>query len=83
MTSEFASVTSHVISNPKKAIAMFSWLKKNPIKALEKQYSDQLVVARDFQRKGDLRQFAVENEKAEKLLARLQQLESDAVTSTA
>jgi len=66
----------------KKAMNMFDWLKRNPIKALEKQYSDQLVVARDFQRKGDLRQFAVENAKAEELLARLQQLEREAATST-
>ena len=78
MTSEFASVTSHVISNPKKAIVMFGWLKKNPIEALEKQYSDQLIVARDFQRKGDLRQFAVETAKAEKLLNRIEQLKSEA-----
>jgi ABC-type Fe3+-hydroxamate transport system substrate-binding protein len=59
---------------------MFRWFKADPIKVLEKQYAAQLVVARDTQRKGDMRQFAVETEKAEELLARIQQLESDAAT---
>lgn len=62
-----------------KAIVMFGWLKKDPIKALEEQYADQLVVALDFQRKGDLRQFALETEKAEGLLDRIQQLKSEKV----
>lgn len=56
---------------------MFSWFKTDPIKVLEKQYAAQLVVARDTQRKGDMRQFALETEKAEELLARIKQLETD------
>ena len=60
---------------------MFAWLKKDPIKALEQQYSDQLVVALEFQRKGDLRQFAVETEKAEQLLGRIEELKGDAAVS--
>ena len=60
---------------------MFAWLKKDPIKALEQQHSDQLVVALEFQRKGDLRQFAVETEKAEQLLGRIEELKGDAAVS--
>ncbi|MHC4878962.1 MAG: DUF6435 family protein [Planctomycetota bacterium] len=62
---------------------MFGWFNKNPITALEKEYANQLVVARDTQRRGDMRQFALETEKAEMLLARIRQLESESATRAA
>jgi hypothetical protein len=72
---------SSTFSIPTKVTVMFGWLKKNPLKALEEQYAAQLVVARDTQRKGDMRQFAVETEKAEELLARIRELESESETA--
>ena len=46
---------------------MFGWLKSDPLKKLQKQHSDLLSKAVDFQRKGDLKTYSEMMAQAEKL----------------
>jgi hypothetical protein len=56
---------------------MFSWFKKDPIKALEKQYLKALEEARDIRRQGDVKAAAAKEEEAEALLKQMEALEKE------
>lgn len=53
---------------------MFGLFKKDPIKALEKEYKAILVKARDTQRSGDLKAYAVLITKSEEILKKMEAL---------
>lgn len=51
---------------------MFKLFKKDPVKALEKQYEKMMEEAMHIQRSGDLKLYAVKIEEAEKLLKEIE-----------
>jgi hypothetical protein len=54
---------------------MFGLFKKDPLKDLRQQYEKMLEEARDLQRKGDIKGFALKTEAAEKLMDQIQELQ--------
>ena len=46
---------------------MFKWLRKDPLKALQRSYENQLKLARDLQRKGDVQGCSAATAKAEEI----------------
>lgn len=55
---------------------MFSFLSKNPVKKLTKQYNDMLEQAMLAQRKGDIRSYSELTEKTEKIAQQISALEN-------
>lgn len=55
---------------------MFSFLRKNPVKKLEKQYLLLMEEARDLQRSGDLRAYAQKLDEAEALQDKIANLKA-------
>lgn len=53
---------------------MFGLFKKDPVKKLEKEYEQLMTKARDVQRSGDLRAYAVMIEESESILAKIDEL---------
>lgn len=53
---------------------MFGFFKKDPVKKLEKKYLQLMEKARDIQRSGDLRKFALVQEEAEAIAAKIEEL---------
>lgn len=53
---------------------MFGLFKKDPIKKLEKEYEQLMSKARDVQRSGDLRAYAVMIEDSENILKKIDEL---------
>lgn len=53
---------------------MFGWLRSNPKKKLESQYSQKLEQARDVQRNGDIQGYATLMAEAETILQKIDQL---------
>ncbi len=53
---------------------MFGLFKKDPIKKLEKEYEQLMSKARDVQRSGDLRAYAVMIEESENILTKIDEL---------
>jgi len=54
---------------------MFGLFKKDPAKKLEKEYERLMERARDMQRSGDLRAYAVLIEESETILSKIDKLE--------
>ena len=54
---------------------MFSWLKADPAKKLEKAYKEKLEQAMQAQRNGDIRGYSELTEEAEKILKSIEALE--------
>ncbi len=57
---------------------MLGWLKKDPIKELEKQHAKKLVEARDLQRKGDIVAFSDATAEAEEIIRQIDELKAKA-----
>jgi len=55
---------------------MFGLFKKNEVKKLEKQYEALMEKARDVQRSGDLRKYAVLIEASEEILKKIEEAKS-------
>lgn len=55
---------------------MLGWLKKDPIKELEKQYAKKLEEARDLQRKGDIVAFSDATAESEEILKQIDELKA-------
>jgi hypothetical protein len=55
---------------------MFGWLKKDPVKKLELQYSARLEAARDLQRNGDLMGYSDAVAEAEEILRQIDALKA-------
>ncbi len=55
---------------------MFGWLKKDPVKKLEAEYSAKLLAARDTQRNGDVLGASDLYAEAEMILAKIETLEA-------
>mgnify|MGYP001555028326 CR=1 FL=1 len=55
---------------------MFGLFKKNEVKKLEKQYEALMEKARDVQRSGDLRKYAVLIEESEEILKKIEEAKS-------
>jgi hypothetical protein len=55
---------------------MLGWLKKDPIKQLEKQYAKKLEEARDLQRKGDIVAFSDATAESEAILKQIDALKA-------
>ena len=53
---------------------MFGLFKKDPIKKLEKQYSQLLEEAMALQRGGDIKGFAAKSAEAEEVMQRIEQM---------
>ncbi|HET8963556.1 MAG TPA: DUF6435 family protein [Chitinophagales bacterium] len=53
---------------------MFQLFKKDPVKNLQKEYQQILEKARDAQRKGDIKGFALLTEKSEEVLKQIDSL---------
>lgn len=53
---------------------MFGWLRSDPKKKLESQYSQKLEQARDVQRNGDIQRYATLMAEAETILQKIDQL---------
>jgi len=53
---------------------MFGLFKKDPVKKLEKEYEQLMSKARDVQRSGDLRAYAVMIEESENILTKIDEL---------
>ncbi|MEZ4701649.1 MAG: DUF6435 family protein [Rhodothermales bacterium] len=53
---------------------MFSFLSRNPIRALEKQYNSLLIKARDAQRAGDIKAYATWTAEAEAVWGQIEAL---------
>ncbi len=51
---------------------MFGLFKKDPIQKLQKEYEAKMLEARDVQRSGDLRKYAVVMEQAEEILKKIE-----------
>lgn len=58
---------------------MFGLFKKDPLKKLQDDYARRLELARDLQRKGDIKGFAAASAQADDLLKQIDALEADAV----
>lgn len=57
---------------------MFGLFKKDPVKALEKEYAAILEKARDTQRSGDIKGYAKLMEQSEEILQRIEALKKQA-----
>jgi len=55
---------------------MFNFLKRNPTKALRKQYAQKLEQAMHAQRKGDMRLYAELTDESEKIWAEIERVEA-------
>ncbi|WP_113906780.1 DUF6435 family protein [Aliidiomarina celeris] len=55
---------------------MFNFLKRNPTKALRKQYAQKLEQAMNAQRKGDMRLYAELTDESEKIWAEIERVEA-------
>ena len=55
---------------------MFGLFKKDPVKKLEKEYEQLMSKARDVQRSGDLRAYAVMIEESENILKKIDELKN-------
>jgi len=55
---------------------MFGFFKKDPLKKLEKEYTDLMAKAMEIQRSGDLRHYARLIEESEILQAKIQALKN-------
>ena len=53
---------------------MFNLIKKDPVKKLKKQYASLMAEARDIQRSGDLKLYAVKISKAEEVAREIENL---------
>ena len=53
---------------------MFGFFKKDPLKKLEKAYRQKLKEARDIQRTGDLKKYAILCEEAEQIAEKMDAL---------
>ena len=56
---------------------MFGLFKKDPVKALEKEYREMMEKARDIQRSGDLKKYAKVIAESEELLKRIEEMKSN------
>lgn len=56
-------------------LTMFGLFKKNPLKKLKQDYAQCLEQARDLQRNGDIKGFAIMTAKAEGILQKIDTLE--------
>ncbi|MER2490491.1 DUF6435 family protein [Catenovulum sediminis] len=54
---------------------MFSFLKKNPVKKLTKEYEAKLEEAMYAQRKGDIRSYAMITAEAEEIASKIKEIE--------
>ena len=59
---------------------MFGWLKKDPVKKLEAQYSAKLLEARDIQRNGDVVRASDLYAEAETILTQIKTLEAESAS---
>lgn len=57
---------------------MFSFFKKDPLKALNKQYLQKLEEAMHAQRNGDIRSYSMLTNEAEEILKKIETLEKTA-----
>ena len=55
---------------------MFSLLKKNPEKRLNKEYEKLLGQALEYQRKGDIKNYSLVSKQADDILKKIDQLKS-------
>lgn len=55
---------------------MFGLFKKDPVKKLRQQYAKLLEEARDLQRGGDIKGYALKSAEAEKVLQEIERLEA-------
>lgn len=56
---------------------MFGFFKKDPIQQLEKEYNALLLKARDIQRSGDIKQFAIVSAEAEAVYQQIEKLRAE------
>ncbi|MCR9200038.1 MAG: DUF6435 family protein [Planctomycetaceae bacterium] len=56
---------------------MFGMFRKDPLKALEKEYSQKLEAARDLQRKGDIVGYSQLTAEADEILKSIESLEAE------
>jgi len=56
---------------------MFGLFKKDPIKKLEKEYEQMLEKARDIQRSGDIKAFAIYSGEAEELWKKIEKMRAE------
>jgi len=56
---------------------MFGMFRKDPLKALEKEYSQKLEAARDLQRKGDIVGYSQLTAEADEILKKIEALEAE------
>lgn len=52
---------------------MFGWLRRDPVKDLQRQYERKMAEAMQLQRHGDIPQFATVHAEAQVLLAQLEE----------
>ena len=55
---------------------MFNFFKKDPIETLKKQYASKLEEALQFQRDGDIKNYSMLTQEAEKILAEIDALDN-------
>lgn len=60
---------------------MFNLFKKDPVKALDKQYRQLLEEARQLQRNGDIKGYALKTQEAEDVLKQIEALENRSADS--
>lgn len=53
---------------------MFNLFKTDPVKKLRKQYEQKMLEARDLQRKGDIKAFALKTAEADAIMAEMERL---------
>lgn len=56
---------------------MFNLFKKDPVAKLKKQYDSKLEEALQYQRNGDIKNYSMLTQEAEKILAKIDTLEED------
>ncbi|MEO1513692.1 MAG: DUF6435 family protein [Bacteroidota bacterium] len=56
---------------------MFGLFKKDPIKALEKEYNQLLEQARDIQRSGDIKEYSKKMAESEELYKKIEKLRAE------
>lgn len=57
---------------------MFNLFKSDPVKKLRKQYEQKMLEARDLQRKGDIKAFALKTAEADAIMAEMERLSKKA-----
>ncbi len=66
------TVSIQIIHNNQYEENMFGLFKKDPVAKLQKAYEAKMLEARDVQRSGDLRKYAVVIEEAEEILKKIE-----------